>query len=324
MPDINENELELDRGDEFEPSSLAEAGKDAPAEKDTPASKGEEGKDDEPEVKDKLSEDGDEEGTETDEERAEREKEEEEAKKKRNIRIPKYRFDEAQVRAKKRQEALLAEIEQLKGSQKQSDAQKEINDKRAEIAALQDKYEDLIMDGRKDEARAVRKKVEAMRDELLEYQTSTKSDAARRAAIEELSYNAALASVESDHPELNPDNSAFDQDKVDEVAELLNAMVKSGVKRATALSRAVKYVMGSPAKREEDSAKASAEERARKAREKAAQANKNQPANTSKAGKDSDKGGRQAPSGGDVMRMSQEAFAKLEEDELAKLRGDEL
>lgn len=265
------------------------------------------------------------EGDETPEEKAERERLEAEEAKKRNIRIPKSRFDEVQAKARAREQALLEEIERLKGGQQASATQQAVTDMRSKVEELQDKYEDLILDGKKDEARKVRKQVDALREELIEYQTSVKSDAARKGAIEELSYNAQLANFESKYPALNPEHEAFSEEQTNEVATLLNAFVSSGTKRADALAKAVRYVLGSPPEQKvPDAAKTLAEERARKAREKAAAADTKQPPSTSKVGLDSDKAGKEGALGIDVMRMSQDKFAKLDEETKAKLRGDEI
>ena len=300
----------VDRGDEVK-SPLDEAGKggegDDAGKED--AAKG-----------DKLDE-----GDETPEEKAEREKQEAEEAKKRNIRIPKSRFDEAQAKARAREQALIEEIERLKGGQQASATQKAVSDMKSKIEELQDKYEDLILDGKKDEARKIRKQVDAMREELVEYQTSVKSDAARKAAVDELSYNAQLAGFEAKYPALNPEHEDFDEDRTNEVATLLNAFVKSGTKRSEALAKAVKYVLGAPPEQKvSDAAKALAEERAKKAREKAAEADKKQPPNSAKVGLDSDKAGKGGEQGIDVMRLSQDKFSKLDEETKAKLRGDEL
>ena len=316
MTDESENMDNLDRGDEVK-SPLDSAGKTTGAVDN--GSPEEVDKDDAPES-DKLDE-----GEETPEEKAEREKQEAEEAKKRNIRIPKSRFDEAQAKARAREQALLEEIERLKSGQQASATQKAVSEMRSKIEELQDKYEDLILDGKKDEARKVRKQVDALREELVEYQTSVKSDAARKAAIDELTYNAQLASFEAKYPALNPEHEDFDEDLTNEVAMLLNAFVKSGIKRADALAKAVKYVLGAPPEQKvSDAARALAEERAKKAREKAAEADKKQPPSSARVGLDSDKAGKGGELGIDVMRMSQEKFAKLDEETKAKLRGDEL
>lgn len=304
------NDVPVDRGDEVK-SPLDGAGK---------GGEGDDAGKEDVAKGDKLDE-----GEETPEEKAEREKQEAEEAKKRNIRIPKSRFDEAQAKARAREQALLEEIEKLKGGQQASATQRAVSDMKSKIEELQDKYEDLILDGKKDEARKVRKQVDAMREELVEYQTSVKSDAARKAAVEELSYNAQLAGFEAKYPALNPEHEDFDEDQTNEVATLLNAFVKSGTKRSEALAKAVKYVLGAPPEQKvSDAAKALAEERAKKAREKAAEADKKQPPSSVKVGLDSDKAGKGGEQGIDVMRLSQDKFSKLDEETKAKLRGDEL
>ncbi len=305
----------VDRGDDFK-SPLDDAGKGGDKmgdDKDDADKSG--GKDD---PKD--------EGEETAEEKAERERLEAEEERKKRVRIPKARFDEAIGKAKAREQALLEEIEKLKGGQQAAATTKAVSEMRGKIDELQDKYEDLILDGKKEEARKVRRQVDALRDELSEYQTSTKSEAARRAAIDEMSYNAQLAGYEAKYPALNPEHEDFDEDKTDEVASLLNAFVKAGQKRADALAKAIKYVMGNPPAKgddKDDAAKKAAEARAAEARRKAADADKRQPPNGKNVGLDSDKAG-----GGkgdvDIMRLSQDKFAKLDEETLSKLRGDEI
>ena len=306
----------VDRGDDFK-SPLDDAGKGDKLDGEGDKPENEEGKTD-----------LDKEGEETEEEKAERERLEAEEEKKKRIRIPKARFDEALGKAKQREQALLDEIEKLKGGQHASATAKAVRDMRDEIDKLQDKYEDLILDGRKDEARKVRRQVEMLRDELSEYQTNTKSEAARRAAIDEMSYNAQLAGYEAKYPALNPEHEDFDEDKTDEVAALLDAFVKSGQKRADALAKAVKYVLGAPPAAgkggDDDKAKGLAEQRAAEARKKAAEANKRQPPSGKNVGLDSDKAGGGKGGDVDVLRLSQDKFAKLDEETKAKLRGDEI
>ena len=297
----------VDRGDDFK-SPLDNAGKGDKLDPD---------EDDKPKDKDDL----DKEGEETEEEKAERLKAEEAAEKAKRIRIPKSRFDEALGKAKQREQALLDEIEKLKGGQQASATAKAVKDMRAEIDKLQDKYEDLILDGKKDEARKVRRQVDELREDLTEYQTNTKSEAARRAAIDEMSYNAQLAGYEAKYPALNPEHEDFDEDKTDEVATLLNAFVKAGQKRADALAKAVKYVLGAPpaASKGEPT-----DPRAVEARKKAAEANKRQPPDGKNVGLDSDKAGGGKGGDVDVLRLSQDKFAKLDEETKAKLRGDSI
>jgi hypothetical protein len=313
---VVEQEEVVDRGDELvSESPLSDAGKDVEPETEDEA----------PAAEADVSE---EEGEETDEEREEREAAEAEEARKRNIRIPKARFDEAVSKARAREAELNRRIEELEGQLGSTTQTNEISDMKSKIEELQDKYEDLIMDGEKEAARKVRREVDAMRDELIELQTSTKSDTARKAAIDDMKYESALARIESEYPELNPDLDSFDEEKTDEVAVLVEAFMARGFNRHVSLQKSVKYVLGNPVSKdkaasEEETAVMKAD-RARKAREKAAEADKKQPAPINKAGVDSDKAGVAGELGIDIMKLSQSKFAKLDEETKARLRGDDV
>lgn len=272
---------------------------------------------DPPAVTDKL----DDELEETDEERQAREAEEAEEARKKRIRVPKARLDEALEKARRREDELNTKIQQL---QKQIDGNKDADqlaDLETKIDELEDKRDSLLMDGKLDEAKAVRKQINALNKQLIEQTTSAKSDAARKAAVEDLRYDAALAHIESTYPALNPDSDDYDQDKINEVTVLLSAFQGRGMNRDVALQKAVKYVMGDPPKKDESSALRAA--RSVDARTKAAEASKKQPAATAGVGLDSDKGGKPAAEAGiDVMRLSQDKFAKLDEETKSRLRGD--
>lgn len=278
-------------------------------------------------VKDKLSDDDSDDTTETPEEKAEREAAEAKAEREKRIRIPKARFDEAQEKARAREEALqrkIQELEREKGAQNQS---VEVTKAQKQLEELQDKYEDLLMDGKKEEAKNVRRQVDALRDQLADYKTTVKSEAARKAAIEDLRFDSLLAKSESSYPALNPDSDSFDQAKTEEVAELMEAFQAKGFTKSAALEKAVKYVMGpvqSALPIGDETSSTLKAKRAEEARKKAAEADKKQPASTSRVGLNSDAAGSRDSSGIDIMRLTQEKFAKLDEDTLSQLRGDTL
>lgn len=264
--------------------------------------------------------------TETPEEKAEREAAEAAEEAKKRIRIPKHRFDEAVAQARKREQALLAEIDKLKGTNQDRAVQTDLTKLASKVETLQDKYEDLILDGKKDEARKVRREIDQLREELIETRTNLKADTARKSAVEELRYESALATVEAKHPVLNPEHPDFDEDVVGEVVLLLESFVARGFNRRDALNKAVKYVVGNAKTPDPDeatgAAKKAADTRAADARKKAAEANAKQPAGTKGVGLDSDKAGVKDAGGIDVMRLTQEKFSKLDEETLSKLRGD--
>lgn len=253
-------------------------------------------------------------------------KDEEGKDKERSKVIPRERFDAAQRKAQAREEALKARIEAL---EKDSSAHKLSGDMaklQEALEAAHDKYEDAVIEGDKAKARQFRAEWMRLQDVLVEVKTNVSSEAAKRETIATLKYDAVLAKAESEHPELNPDSDQYDESLTDEVGVLLEAFVLKGFTRDVALQKAVRYVVGDAPKKDPDNVEphAVAAKRAEEARKKAADAVKRQPSNTNKTGLDSDKGGNKHSQVKDVdlMRMSQERFAKIDEETLAKLRGD--
>lgn len=282
---------EQDRGDHFEPEK-------------------------EP-VKDSLSEaeaDLDKEGEETAEEKAQREAEEAAAEAKKRIRIPKARFDEAMTKAREREKALQAEIERLQGAQQERQYGADLGAMRSKIEELSDKYEDLIMEGMKEEARKVRRELDALRDQFNDASVAVKTQAVRKQTLDTLSYERALDEVERKHPVLNPDAPEFDAAKANEVADLMDALIAKGRNRAQALAQAVKYVVGAVVE------KPTAPARAVEARTRAADADKRQPPAAAAVGKPSDQGGLRD---GNPGKLTQAQFDRLDEATIARLRGDD-
>ena len=280
------------------------------------------------EVKDEAAP-KDDDGEETAEEKAEREVEEAKAAKKAAIRVPKARLDEVTAKARAREEALHKQISDLKGQLTGTEVRTEVDKVKAKIDEMQDTYEDLVQEGKKEEARAIRKKIDVMRDELADFRLASASDKARVAAIDDLKYDAALASVEAKHAALNPDHEDFDEEKSTEVVVLLEAFLAKGFNRTVALQKSVKYVMGpdtAPVTKGEDAKETASGLKARQdaeARKRNADAAKKQPANTKDVGLNSDKAGAEDGKDVDVMRMSQAEFKKLDEKTIAQLRGDD-
>ena len=322
----------LDRGDEVVDAATAAAEAAAAEEAAKKAA------DEEAAAKaaaDKKEDDGEEE-EETEEEKAERlaaeAAEKEAAEKKTRARIPLTRHEEvlraARDKAEKREAALQEQIRTLQAGRTETQQRNVLKEMTDKVEELQDKYEDLVLDGKREEARAVRKEVSALQEKITDYRTATVSVQTRNAAIDSLKFEAALAAAESDYPQINPDNAdAYDEDLTNEVAELTDTMVKAKkMSRHEAFAKAVRYVLGPPKKLDDHAKEAAAAaeltaKRATDARKKAAEAAGRQPADGSKAGKDNDKGG--AKDGEvDIMRLSQPKFAELDEETKSRLRGD--
>lgn len=273
-----------------------------------------------------------EEGEETPEEKAERERAEEEARKKANIRIPKFRVDEIQEKARKREEALTAELNAVKAqlTAATTPTVDELATLKTEIETLTDEYEAHMIEGKAAEAKLLRTKIDAMRDDLMERKIAARAASVQQETIGRLTYDAALANLEATYPQLNPDGADFDEALAQEMGNLMSVYIKAGSTPLEALRDAAKYVLpkAAPAPAPTAATTSAADLKAKReqeARTKAAKANEQQPPQIAGVGKDADKAGAKGDAAKvDVMRMSAEKFAKVDAELRSKLRGDEL
>ena len=136
--------------------------------------------------------------------------------------------------------------------------------------------------------------------------------------------------LEGLYPALDVNHADYDQDKTNEVIELKEAYQLQGHAPSAALQKAVKLIMPPETKAQETALKTEARvdpaavERARKAAavEKTTAAVNKTPASSAKVGQDSDKAGGSAVTGKDAMKMSFKDFSALDEETLARMRGD--
>ena len=172
-----------------------------------------------------------------------------------------------------------------------------------------------MIDGDREGARKFRAQIVQLEQQLLEHTVSERSNQARHATKEDLRFEKALAEIEGAYPKLNPDAEEFDPELTDEVSQVMDGLIRSGVDRVTAMQRAVKYVAG-PGKTD-DAASSLRDRRREEAVGKNLAAAERQPA--ALVGADHDTTGKGTD---DVKRMSDKAFNALSEEEMARLRGD--
>ena len=197
-----------------------------------------------------------------------------------------------------------------------------------QLSELEEKYAQLLLDGSAKEAAAIRQQMRQMERAISIAEARQEAAQAKDAVKAELAYDATVAQIESRYPALNPDAEEFDGELAQEVVELHTALVGRGLAPATAIQRAVKYVMAergeaAPANDKGDviDPKIAGLKRTNDTKARNAAAAKAQPPNAVKIGADS------TALGGDisensVLKMSQEDFSKLGDDALAKMRGD--
>jgi len=241
-------------------------------------------------------------------------------------RIPQSRVDEI---TRKNREAIAKkdeEITNLKAAAERVKVNTDLEKVRTDIADLEDKYDSLLEDGKMKEAKEVRRQIRDLQDVYQRSLAVLSTESSTSRAIEQMRYDNALALLEQKHSVLNPDTDDFDTEVVEEIMDVLHGLQRNGVAKADALRRAVKYVIGEAKEKElskEDKEKADAlrKERVEGAVKKGLDANGKQPADTTKVGLDSDKGGAKDQKI-DVMKLTQAQFAKLDEETLSSLRGD--
>jgi hypothetical protein len=262
------------------------------------------------------------EGEETDEERIEREAEEARVAREARIRIPKARFDEAVSRERARAEEAEARLAAFEAAQRRQPAPAQTDAVAAatqQLDTLQDRYEELLVDGEREEAREVRKQINQLQEYVQSERANQLAETARARTLGTLKYESTLASIEQQYPALNPDRADdYDQNMADEVAGLMRSLMLSGVEQVQALQRAVKYVAGAPQQPAKQPANAPAG-REEQARRKAAAAASAQPQPTDLRGKTA-----APPAPPSLKRMTFEQFKNIPEADLAKMRGDEL
>ena len=245
------------------------------------------------------------------------------------IMIPKARFDEAQQKARDKVTALEAKLAKAEADQIVKTTNEDVEKLESAIEALEDEWEGHLLEGETEKAKAARHELNAKRRELTQTMVTQQSQQSGNAAVEQIRYETKLAVFEEKFPIINPDSADYDPEVEAEVGELKSAFEAQGWGSTAALEKAIRYVPAlnqpeAPAPTLDPEVKKS--QRAHKARKAAAAASKASPPDASKAGRDSDKGGK-GDGLPDVTKMSPDQFAKWAESDpsaLAKLRGDTL
>lgn len=233
--------------------------------------------------------------------------------------IPKSRFDESREQVK----ALQAELEAAKQQLQASQPSLEIQKAEQHIATLYDQYAELAADMKFKEAAQALKEARRLEGEIEVYKAAQFSVRARDEALDRVSMNSYIDKLETQYPVINPSAKEYSQEVVDEIKELQQLYMAKGHTATNALQKATKYVLAPYNQINQETQQPAGLERQSAAKAKAAKAATSQPANAEAVGLGSDKSGHTITADA-IMNMSQDAFAKLGEDELAKLRGDTL
>lgn len=255
--------------------------------------------------------------------------EEHEAKK--DSRIPLSRHKEILEKERAQRAELEAKVAQYEKGQKVAVFNEDITALEGEITKLDKEYLRLLADGELDKAADIQAKMRYMERQASEAKSDMKVAAAVAQATESARYNVVLERIEAAYPVLDPDSDEYDERIMARVVKMHSANQRAGMPPAASLQDAVSFVLGEPETKKQERAiegtprvteKDIAAERKKAAVGKALDASRRTPPSTSRVGMDSDKAGLITAK--DIMKMSQEDFAKLPEDVLSRMRGDEL
>lgn len=209
------------------------------------------------------------------------------------------------------------------------------------IAKLDEEYTKLVTDGDHEKAATKMREIRRLERDLGDLKSDFKANVASTRAVEKVRYDTAVDRLEEAYPVLNPQNEDHDAELAQEVLDLaVTYQQRRGMSPSEAIQRAAKRLLGTETNKQEkatsvtprvneDDPEVQAERRraAKEEERRKAQVAKNvdvagkQPADLSKTGMDSDKAGG-AIDARSVMKMSYEDFGKLNEADLARLRGD--
>lgn len=281
------------------------------------------------------------EGTEGDDDDADPDETEEEkeareaAAKTKDKRIPLKRHEAILAKERERREQLETQLKGFQGQQVVAKTNDEITKRETKISELEADMAKAQADGEHAKVAKLMSDIRKLDREVMGLESEVKIAAAESRAIETARYRVTLERIEEQYPILNEDSPEFDEEVYTEVVDLMKAYRAAGRTPADALQRAVKKELGAStyaqkqattvkARVDEDDVQAKTKaERTAAATDKTLKALKQPATATAKTGLNSNDAGA-AKTAKDVIKMSQADFAKLDEKELARLRGDEV
>lgn len=255
---------------------------------------------------------------------------------KKDSRIPLSRHEQILAKERERREALETELAKVKKGEETAQVNDVIAKAETKVDELQAQYDKEIADGNLDKAKTLMKELRTLERNIADQKAEIKAVVATETAVETMRYDIVVDRIEAAYPEMDPKHEDFDREKMLEVLELKEAYGLKGYKPSAALQKAVNIILGAatgkqktatevkPKVDEAAAAAAAKKEGVKEAATKTAiDAVNKQPPATGKIGVEHDKAGGVLDAK-KVMSMNQEEFAKIDERELARMRGDDL
>ena len=247
---------------------------------------------------------------------------------KQDFMIPKSRYDSVMARLK---EAEARNREQDEADSKKQEDQIEPIDVR--LAEIDKQIAEAVSNSEGEKAAELMAQSRELQAEMFSSQMQESSQTSSAQAIEQVRYDNLLATVERLVPEINPDSENYDTGLVIEVQDLKTAFEAKGNSSSNSLVRALNYVRpgwDTPNETETENTDQADDKQDEKAEETKPDAKKTDVEKNIKdakatpprmdEGDNSDTGGKGSEV--DVMKLSDNEFEKLSEEQLSRLRGD--
>lgn len=245
--------------------------------------------------------------------------------------IPLDRHEKLLKKERARREELEAQLSQSRAGQevvKTNDALERIE---TELVNMEAQYNELLAEGDIKGAAQLMTQIRRKNTELSNVTAAQRDAEVMARAVEKVRYDEALDRIEEAYPELNPDADEYDDDKYQDVLDLMRAGQQRGLSPTKSLQRAVNRVMGADTAEQKrattvtprvDESEIAAKRRSEAVKRNLDAAGRTPPAtHRTGAGNDTAGGALTAKA---VMDMDEDEFAKLSEKDLARLRGDTL
>lgn len=255
---------------------------------------------------------------------------------KKDTRIPLARHKEILAKERSQREALERQIAQTRQADAVAQTNEQLTAAENNLLELEKQYAKLVVDGDAVKAAALMGEIRRAERGISDARSSFAIQAAEARAYERVQYDSTVERLEAAYPMLNEDHADFDASLMSEVVELRDGYVATGkYTRAQAIKKAAETLVGAATTRQKAAvttevkvdadavAKAAAAERAALQRAKNGKVAATQPPSMAKIGQDHDKLGG-VITGEAVMKMKYDDFVKLSENDLSRLRGDEL
>lgn len=248
---------------------------------------------------------------------------------KKDSRIPLARHKEILERERSAREAAEVELAKLREGQQVAKVNTQINASEAKVSDLEEKYAELLAEGKTKEATATMREIRQLERTIIEQKAEFTTQVAQAQAVEQVRFDMTVERLETAYPQLKPGADEFDKELVGEILEMKDAFQLKGYTPSQALQKAVGYVIKPETKKQETATTVTprvdadkvAKDREVDARKRNAAAANAQPPALGKAGADSDKAGGVLDAK-TAIKMKYDDFVKLSDDDLARMRGD--